>query len=169
MKRMESVHVVGVHGFVEACMVVGNLPEWLDQVVDIALGPDTRELRTLAEFDALWAQVEPRTRAFSEAAMYLYACLMGPLPVSHEEARQAALPAWEAQKDIRVLLDTLHTVLWENTQWVAHPPTATAKELKRAYKAAAKIVHPDKAPQHIAEATRMFRVIQQAYEALSAL
>lgn len=53
------------------------------------------------------------------------------------------------QENIRALLSTLHTVLWENSGWV--PPGMTdlvePSKVKRCYMKANLVVHPDKVKQ----------------------
>jgi DnaJ family protein A protein 5 len=47
--------------------------------------------------------------------------------------------------------------------------SASSLELKKAYRARALILHPDKNPTRVEEATGLFMEIQQAYEVLSGI
>ena len=85
----------------------------------------------------------------------------------------AALTEWAQEhgrmKNIRVLLSTLHTVLWEGAKW---EPVGMAKlvipsKIKFFFMKAITIVHPDKqntmaAPQKYV-ATQIFHSLEQAY------
>lgn len=54
-----------------------------------------------------------------------------------------------AQDNIRALLSSLHTILWENSGWT--PPQMTdlveVSRVKRSYMKANLVVHPDKVKQ----------------------
>ena len=60
----------------------------------------------------------------------------------------SAIPSG-VQDNIRALLSTLHTVLWENSGWTAPGMTDLVEpaRVKRAYMKANLIVHPDKVKQ----------------------
>lgn len=152
---------------IQACMVVGNLLAWLDAGVEAALAAGTRTLGTAAELDALVVELGPAITSFTWAARYLYVCCKGPIPQSREETRQAALQKWEAPGNtIHTLIRAAHEILWPDCAWKASPPTDTPEQLRRAYKALSKRVHPDKvAGERKDEAERLFRTLHEAYEA----
>ena len=146
-------------------MVVGAVHEWLDAEVTIALGPATRMLQARAELDALLGQLTVQIQSFHLAVQHIYACCRGPVPRTPEETRQAALPVWESLTDIRELIRTAHTVLWPDSKKWKQYPLDTPEELRHAYKALSKRIHPDKVSQdRNEEATRLFRVLHEAYE-----
>lgn len=150
---------------VEACMVVGNVREWLDQEVTHALGPSRRILETTAELDEIGQLLAPSVLSFHLAAQYIYTCCKGPIPQSPEETRRAALPVWEALTDIHEMIRTAHLVLWSDVAWKPSPLTSTPEELGRAYRSLSKRMHPDKvSPARKDEATHLFRTLHRVYE-----
>lgn len=162
----------GAAHLLQACAVVGNFREWLDQHVDAEL-QEVRFLSRPDELDRLVETLQPRIIGFHRAAVGIYSYVMGPPPQSAEQMRQDALRVWEKQTDLATLLATAHAVLWpeELARW--EQPTAvlsTPKALRRAYKKLVTLVHPDKVqrPEHKEEAQRMFRTLQAAYEAATA-
>lgn len=166
--RFEHRCMLGPDGkrLIQACMTVGGVREWLDAEVTIALGPSTRTLHTNAELDALMAQLAMQIRSFQLAVQHIYICCCGPIPRTAEETRQAAFPVWEAQTDFRELIRSAHTVLWADCKW-KHYPLTTPEELRHAYKALSKRIHPDKVShERREEATRLFRVLHERYEAV---
>ena len=81
--------------------------------------------------------------------------------------------AWKAGKDgnLRALLATLHTVLWEGAPWTAPSMSdlIDPARVKRAYMKAALVVHPDKVrqrgggPEQVAAADAAFDVLKGAW------
>lgn len=67
-----------------------------------------------------------------------------------ESQKLLKLILWGMQDNIRALLSTLHTVLWEGSGW--NPPQMTdlveANKVKRQYMKANLIIHPDKVLLH---------------------
>lgn len=81
-------------------------------------------------------------------------------------------PAGEV-KDIRALLSSLHTVLWENSGWqqVTIGDLLGAGSVKKAYRKATLLVHPDKHQNDDGEtqyrADRIFDAIQESFKGFS--
>ena len=88
----------------------------------------------------------------------------------------ATLEAWATEhgrvKPVRILLSTLHTVLWEGTKWEPVPMAklVVAAKVKFYFMRAITIVHPDKqgamdATQRFI-ATQIFHALETAYRTL---
>ena len=84
------------------------------------------------------------------------------------------LRAWSDEggkkKQIRVLLSTLHTVMWPNSAWkeVNMGKLLNPVAVKKAHRRAMLIVHPDKHGSHTMErrfvAERVFEAVNEAWE-----
>lgn len=87
------------------------------------------------------------------------------------------LKAWAEdngrKKNIRTLLSTMHNVMWENSKW---QPASMAKllnpaEVKKSYRKAMLVVHPDKnsgrSPEQVFIAERVFDAVNCAWEEFS--
>ncbi|KAK9820200.1 hypothetical protein WJX72_007422 [[Myrmecia] bisecta] len=117
--------------------------------VDVAGEPEARKearARRLAEMrERMQAQLaEKQARDEEEAAL---SAAKGDL----RDQYQARMDAWLSGKkdNIRALLSTLHTVLWEGSGWVQPGLTDLVEpaRVKKAYMKANLIIHPDKVKQ----------------------
>ncbi|XP_058199756.1 uncharacterized protein LOC131314867 isoform X6 [Rhododendron vialii] len=91
------------------------------------------------------------------------------------ELPETEIMSWSAGKEsnIRLLLSTLHHILWPNSGWYAIPLTNLVEnsQVKRAYQKARLCLHPDKLQQRGATmkqkcvAEKAFSVLQEAWAA----
>ncbi len=93
--------------------------------------------------------------------------------VRYREQYKPAIDAWSNQKkdNIRALLSTMHSVMWEGSGW-KQPSMADivdAQKVKRWYMKANLVVHPDKVKQkggtveQLTIADMVFDVLKQAW------
>jgi len=85
----------------------------------------------------------------------------------------AALQAWGEdngnKRNLRVLLSTLHDVLWDGTRWreVSLGDLLDVNKVKRSYQKSMLVVHPDKVvklgPEERFIAKRLFEALNEAY------
>ncbi|CAM9873124.1 unnamed protein product [Discosporangium mesarthrocarpum] len=78
------------------------------------------------------------------------------------------------KRNIRTLLSTMHTVLWEGSRWkpVSMGDLIQPQKVKLAYRKAMLVVHPDKCTDLDSEgrliAKRVFEAVNEAYAVFSA-
>jgi len=74
------------------------------------------------------------------------------------------------KKNVRTLLTTMHTVLWDNNRWkpVGLADVIEAKKVKLSYRKAMLVVHPDRCSSRSVEvrfiAKRVFEAVNEAYQ-----
>merc|ERR1712203_76548 len=87
---------------------------------------------------------------------------------SREMTKWAKTPDGQAYKDIKVLLSTLHTVVWPGCSWkeLGLSQLMSAGSVKKQYYKAILIFHPDKQKEAGAEqqvrADRIFQALNEA-------
>ena len=72
-------------------------------------------------------------------------------------------------KNIRALLGTLHTVLWEGARWKQQAVLVRPNDIKKAYRKAMLVVHPDKVradapPERHVIAERVFAALNREFK-----
>ena len=77
-------------------------------------------------------------------------------------------------KNIRALLGTLHTVLWDGARWKQQSVLVRAADVKKSYRKAMLVVHPDKVrasapPEHHFIAERVFAALNREFKKFSAV
>ena len=95
-----------------------------------------------------------------------------------EKELGARLTKWSGTdgnpKNIRALLGTLHTVLWDGARWKPQAVIVRPADIKKAYRKAMLVVHPDKVrasapPEHHFIAERVFAALNREFKKFSAV
>lgn len=93
--------------------------------------------------------------------------------IGSEMDRWAKTPDGQSYKDVKVLLSTLHTVMWPDSGWKELPLSelvSGAAAVKKHYRRAILIVHPDKQkeanPEQQVRADRAFQALNEAFKVM---